>query len=77
MEYDLLRVFVQNPLKALSRDRLIALAHDRDEEPFERSIDVRVTRLRRKLEVDPAKPQLIRTVRGAGYIFVPEADAKP
>jgi two-component system phosphate regulon response regulator OmpR len=72
MEYDLLRVFVQNPLKALSRDRLIALAHDRDEEPFERSIDVRVTRLRRKLEVDASKPQIIRTVRGAGYMFVPE-----
>lgn len=71
MEFDLLRVFLQNPNRVLSRDRLLDLAHDRDNEPFDRSIDVRVTRLRRKIEADPAKPQAIKTVRGVGYMFVP------
>lgn len=71
MEYDLLRVFLQNPNRVLTRDRLLDLAHDRDNEPFDRSIDVRVTRLRKKIEADPAKPQAIKTVRGVGYLFVP------
>lgn len=73
MEFDLLRVFTQNPNRVLSRDRLLDLAHDRDNEPFDRSIDVRVTRLRKKIEADPAKPQAIKTVRGVGYLFVPGA----
>jgi two-component system phosphate regulon response regulator OmpR len=55
----------------LSRDQLLDMAHNRDWEPFDRSIDIRITRLRRKIELDPAKPQVIKTVRGAGYIFVP------
>jgi two-component system phosphate regulon response regulator OmpR len=71
MEYDLLAAFAQNPNRVLSRDRLLDLAHNRDWEPFDRSIDVRVTRIRKKIEEDPAKPQVIKTVRGAGYIFVP------
>lgn len=71
MEFDLLRVFLQNPNRVLTRDRLLDLAHDRDNEPFDRSIDVRVTRLRKKIEADPAKPQAIKTVRGVGYLFVP------
>lgn len=75
MEFDLLRVLAENPLKALTRDQLLNLAHHRDEEPFERSIDIRIARLRRKIETDPAKPQIIKTVRGAGYIFVPDAEA--
>jgi len=69
MEFDLLRAFAENPNRVLSRDRLLDLAHNRDWEPFDRSIDVRVTRLRKKIEDDPAKPQVIKTVRGAGYVF--------
>ena len=71
MEFDLLEVFAANPDRVLSRDRLLDLAHHRDEEPFERSIDIRVSRLRRKVEPDPAKPAVIKTVRGGGYMFVP------
>ena len=50
--------------------QMLNLAHNRDWEPFDRSIDIRITRLRRKIEPDPAKPQIIKTVRGAGYIYV-------
>lgn len=71
MEFDLLQAFATHPNRALSRDQLLDLAHQRDWEPFDRSIDIRVARLRRKVEVDPAKPQAIKTVRGVGYIFVP------
>ena len=71
MEYDLLKAFADNPNRVLSRDRLLDLAHNKDWEPFDRSIDIRIARLRRKIEADPAKPQVIKTVRGAGYIFVP------
>jgi two-component system phosphate regulon response regulator OmpR len=70
MEYDLLKAFADHPNKVLSRDQLLNLAHNRDWEPFDRSIDIRITRLRRKIEPDPAKPQVIKTVRGAGYIYV-------
>ena len=72
MEFDLLRAFATHPNKALTRDQLLELAHKRDWEPFDRSIDVRVTRLRRKIEKDPAKPRLIKTVHGVGYIFAPD-----
>lgn len=72
MEFDLLRTFAERPNRVLTRDELLGLAHNRDLEPFDRSIDVRIARLRKKIERDPAKPQVIRTVRGAGYIFVPE-----
>jgi DNA-binding response OmpR family regulator len=72
MEFDLLRTFAERPNRVLTRDELLELAHNRDLEPFDRSIDVRIARLRKKIERDPAKPQVIRTVRGAGYIFVPE-----
>lgn len=71
MEFDLLRAFVDNPNRVLSRDRLLDLAHQKESEGFDRSIDTRITRLRRKVETDPATPQAIKTVRGAGYIFVP------
>jgi len=71
MEFDLLAAFARHPNRALSRDQLLDLAHRRDGEPFDRSIDIRVTRLRRKIEADPAHPQAIRTVRGIGYMFVP------
>ncbi|MGQ3213232.1 MAG: response regulator [Shinella sp.] len=71
MEFDLIRVFMQNPDRVLTRDRLLDLAHKRDNDPFDRSIDVRVTRIRKKIEHDPAKPQTIKTVRGTGYIYTP------
>lgn len=71
MEFDLLRVFAQNPNRVLTRDRLLDLAHNRGTEPFDRSIDIRIARIRRKVEQDPAKPQVIRTMRGSGYMFVP------
>jgi two-component system phosphate regulon response regulator OmpR len=71
MEFDLLAAFARNPNRVLSRERLLDLAHNRDSEPFDRSIDVRIARIRRKVEHDPEKPQLIKTMRGTGYMFVP------
>jgi DNA-binding response OmpR family regulator len=73
MEFDLLKAFAENPNKVLDRDQLLSLSHNRDWDPFDRSIDIRITRLRRKIEVEPSKPQIIKTVRGAGYIFVTQA----
>ncbi len=70
MEFDLLKAFAENPDKVLNRDQLLNLAHNKDWDPFDRSIDIRIARLRRKIEPDPSKPQIIKTVRGAGYIFV-------
>jgi two-component system phosphate regulon response regulator OmpR len=55
----------------LSRERLLELASGRNQEPFDRSIDIRITRIRKKIEVDATKPQVIKTVRGTGYMFVP------
>ena len=69
MEFDLLLLFAVRPGEVLSRQRLLVLAHGKDVDPFDRSIDVRITRLRRKIEADPANPRLIRTVRGQGYVF--------
>jgi len=71
MEYDLLMVFVQHPNRPLSRDYLLELAHKADADPFDRSIDSRITRMRKKIEADPEKPTTIKTVRSVGYIFVP------
>jgi two-component system phosphate regulon response regulator OmpR len=71
MEFDLLRIFVERPRQVLSRDQLLTLTRNREWEPFDRSIDIRIARLRRKIEADPDRPQAIRTVRGAGYMFVP------
>jgi DNA-binding response OmpR family regulator len=69
MEFDLLRVFIENANRVLSRDQLLTLTRNREWEPFDRSIDIRIARLRRKIEPDPARPSVIRTVRGAGYLF--------
>jgi len=71
MEYDLLKAFAEHPNRVLSRDQLLDMAHNRGWEPFDRSIDIRIARIRRKIEPDPSKPQVIKTVRGAGYIFSP------
>ncbi len=69
MEYALLKVFAANAGRVLNRDQLLEQAHDRIWDPYDRSIDIRVSRLRRKIETDPAKPQVIKTVRGTGYVF--------
>lgn len=71
MEFRLLNVFVERRGRVLNRDQLLELAHDRGWDPFDRSIDIRISRLRRKIERNPAKPALIRTVRGLGYVFDP------
>jgi two-component system phosphate regulon response regulator OmpR len=71
MEFDLLKTFVERPNQVLNRDQLLTLTRNREWEPFDRSIDIRIARLRRKIESDPEHPQAIRTVRGAGYMFVP------
>jgi DNA-binding response OmpR family regulator len=73
-EFDLLKVFAENPNRPLMRDWLLEVTAHRDMEAFDRSIDLRVTRLRRKIESDPAHPEAIRTVRGIGYMFVPPKD---
>jgi two-component system phosphate regulon response regulator OmpR len=72
MEFDLMRAFAERPNRVLSRDQLLELAHNRGWEPFDRSIDIRIARLRRKIEVDPSEPSVLKTVRGAGYIFSPD-----
>lgn len=71
-EFNLLKAFAENPRRVLTRERLLTLANARDTDPFDRSIDVRITRIRRKIEPDPARPTIIRTIRGSGYLFVPE-----
>jgi two-component system, OmpR family, response regulator len=71
MEFDLLRAFAEHPNQVLSRDRLLTLTRNREWEPFDRSIDIRVARVRRKIQDDAGEPQAIRTVRGAGYMYVP------
>ena len=68
MEFALLRVFTENRGRVLSRDQLLEMAHHRGWEPFDRSIDLRISRLRRKIEPNPKHPTLIRTVRGLGYV---------
>jgi two-component system OmpR family response regulator len=73
-EFDLLAAFVNHANQVLSRDRLLDLARNREAGPFDRTIDVQVGRLRRKLEGDPQNPSLIKTVRGSGYIFTPAVE---
>jgi DNA-binding response OmpR family regulator len=73
-EFDLLAAFVRNANQVLSRDRLLDLARNREAGPFDRTTDVQVGRLRRKLEPDPQRPTIIKTVRGTGYIFTPTVE---
>jgi two-component system, OmpR family, response regulator len=73
-EFDLLAAFVNNANQVLTRDRLLDLARNREAGPFDRTIDVQVGRLRRKLEGDPQRPTMIKTVRGSGYIFTPTVE---
>ena len=74
-EFDLMRIFLEHPNQVLSRDRLITLMKGYERGPFDRSIDVRVTRLRRKIEPDPETPIYLRTVWGEGYLFSPGGGA--
>lgn len=73
-EFDLLAILVSNPNKVLDRDRILDLLTGAERSPFDRSIDVRVTRLRGKIEVDPSAPLFIKTVWGKGYMFCPDGD---
>lgn len=75
-EFNLLHSFIANPQRVMTRDRLMDLVYQRNYEPFDRSIDVLVTRLRRKIEEEPKTPALIKTVRGAGYLFAAEVTAE-
>ena len=74
-EFDLLAVFVRHPGRVLSRDFLLEQTRGRDAGPFDRTIDVQVGRLRKKMEADPEHPELIKSVRGAGYVLVPVVTA--
>jgi two-component system phosphate regulon response regulator OmpR len=69
MEFQLLKVFAEHRGRVLNRDQLLELAHDQGWEPFDRSIDIRVSRLRKKIEADASKPEVIKTVRGVGYVY--------
>ncbi|WP_394791424.1 response regulator [Rhodoferax sp.] len=70
-EFDLLALFARNPNRPLNRDQIMEQAHNRGWDVFDRSIDLRIMRLRRKIERNPDKPEVIKTVRGVGYVFVP------
>ncbi|MBC7905876.1 MAG: response regulator [Rhodospirillaceae bacterium] len=73
-EFDLLQAFVEHPRRVLSRDQLLDFARGRQAIPFDRSIDIQVSRLRRKLNDDAKDPQMIKTVRGGGYLFTPAVE---
>ena len=73
-EFDLLKIFAENPNRPLMRDWLLEVTAHREADAFDRAIDLRITRLRRKIEIDPAHPEAIRTVRGVGYMFVPPTE---
>ncbi|QCK86101.1 response regulator [Phreatobacter aquaticus] len=75
-EFNLLKAFAENPRRVLSRERLLDLAGARDPDAFDRSIDVRITRIRRKIEPDADQPAFIKTVRGAGYMFLPDGEKR-
>lgn len=72
MEFELLSVFATRPNRPLSRDQLLNLTRNRDWDPYDRSIDIRIARLRRKIEPEPDRPVFLKTVRGMGYMFVPQ-----
>ena len=73
-EFDILKTFAENPNRPLSRDWLLETTSHRARDPFDRAIDLRITRIRRKIEPAPDMPTVIRTVRGVGYMFVPPAE---
>ncbi|MGI4813131.1 MAG: response regulator [Janthinobacterium lividum] len=71
-EFSLLRIFINHPMRTLTRERLLELLHGPEYDGTDRGIDVQVWRLRRLLELDPSMPRFIQTVRGRGYVFVPD-----
>jgi two-component system phosphate regulon response regulator OmpR len=71
LEFALLKAFSEHPNEALSRERILDLGEPRDSDPFDRSVDLRIMRLRKKIEPDPDHPQYIKTIRNEGYIFLP------
>jgi two-component system phosphate regulon response regulator OmpR len=71
-EFAMLKALVRHPRQSLTRDKLAQLARGREFEPFDRSLDVQISRLRKMIEVDPASPKIIQTVWGVGYVFVPD-----
>jgi two-component system phosphate regulon response regulator OmpR len=71
LEFDLLKALAAHPNHALSRERILSLSEPRDWAPFDRSVDLRIMRLRKKIEPDPEHPQYIKTIRNKGYIFIP------
>jgi two-component system phosphate regulon response regulator OmpR len=74
MEYDLLHTFITHARRPLNRDQLLELAHHKKWDPYDRSIDMRIARLRKKIEFDPSKPAVLRTMRGEGYMLVPDGE---
>ena len=74
-EVSMLKALVRHPRQPLSRDKLAQLARGREFEPFDRSLDVQISRLRKMIEPDPAQPRYIQTVWGVGYVFVPDGAA--
>lgn len=72
MEYDLLHTFITHARRPLNRDQLLEMAHHKKWDPYDRSIDMRIARLRKKIEIDPTKPAILKTMRGEGYMFVPD-----
>lgn len=75
-EFAVLKVLLQHPHTPLSRDKLMTLARGREQGPFDRAIDVQLSRLRKLVEVDPAKPRYLQTVWGFGYVYVPDGTAR-
>jgi two-component system OmpR family response regulator/two-component system phosphate regulon response regulator OmpR len=75
-EFAVLKVLLQHPRQPLSRDKLMALARGREQGPFDRAIDVQVSRLRKLVEHDPAQPRYLQTVWGFGYVFVPDGSPR-
>jgi two-component system, OmpR family, response regulator len=74
-EFDLLMAFVERPQRVLTRDQLLDLAKGRSSAVFDRSIDVQISRLRRKIEADPREPAIIKTIRSGGYVFTSQVQA--
>jgi len=73
LEFDLLKALAEHPNRTLSRERILNLSR-RDWDPFDRSVDLRVMRVRKKIEPDPARPRYLRTIRNEGYIFIPSGE---
>ena len=74
LEFDLLKALAEHPNRALSRERILNLSRQGDWDPFDRSVDLRIMRLRKKIEPDPEHPRHIKTVRSQGYVFVPDGE---